>query len=152
VAIEVVSRQRLARVDKEGIARLAKATVEAVRQEGAHMTVAFVRDRKMRALNREFRGKDLATDVLSFPAGEADDAPGHYLGDVVISIDTAMRQAGDMGHTLEREINELLIHGVLHLCGYDHETDQGEMNRLELRLRRRLLESGRWSVVSGSRI
>jgi probable rRNA maturation factor len=139
VAIEVVSRQRLARVDKEGIARLASATIEAVRQERADMTVAFVRDRRMRALNREFRGKDRATDVLSFPAGETNDDPDHYIGDIVISIDTAVRQADDIGHTLEREISELLIHGVLHLCGYDHETDQGEMNRLELRLRRKLL-------------
>ncbi|HEY7913746.1 MAG TPA: rRNA maturation RNase YbeY [Blastocatellia bacterium] len=142
MVIEVVSRQRLARVDKEEVARLASAAIEAVRHEGAQMTVAFVRDRRMRALNREFRGKDRATDVLSFPAGDAFDERGRYLGDVVISIDTAMRQAGDTGHKLEREISELLIHGVLHLCGYDHETDQGEMNRLELRLRRKLLDSG----------
>ncbi len=136
MAIEVVSRQRLARVDKEAVARLAGATIKAVEREGAHLTVAFVRDPKMRALNREFRGKDRPTDVLSFPAG---DESAQYLGDIVISIDTAMRQAGDMGHTLEREISELLIHGVLHLCGYDHERDQGEMDRLEHRLRRRLL-------------
>jgi probable rRNA maturation factor len=105
----------------------------------------------MRALNREFRGKDRATDVLSFPAGEAFDDPGHYIGDVVISIDTAMRQAGDIGHTLEREVSELLIHGVLHLCGYDHETDQGEMNRLELRLRRKLLDRGQRPGVGDCR-
>ncbi len=62
-----------------------------------------------------------------------------YLGDIVISTDTALRQAEDAGHSLERELDELIIHGALHLCGYDHETDNGEMNRLELRLRRKLL-------------
>lgn len=140
--IEVVSRQRLSRIDKEAVARLARAAVEAVNRPGAGLTVAFVRDPKMRALNREFRGKDRPTDVLSFPAGDALGEGGRYLGDIVISIDTAVRQAAEMGHTLGREISELLIHGVLHLCGYDHETDQGQMNRLELRLRRRLLGEG----------
>jgi len=92
-------------------------------------------------LNNQYRQINRATDVLSFPAG--DEMPGEgdeqYLGDVVISIDTALRQAESAGHSIEREVEELLIHGVLHLCGYDHETDNGQMNRLELKLRRKLL-------------
>ncbi|MEW6212161.1 MAG: rRNA maturation RNase YbeY, partial [Acidobacteriota bacterium] len=94
-----------------------------------------VRDRAIRELNREFRHSDRATDVLSFPAREKD-----YLGDVVISTDTALKQAQEAGFTFEREVSELVLHGLLHLCGYDHETDQGEMNRLELRLRRKLID------------
>ncbi len=109
------------------------------------MTVVFVRDKKIRELNRRFRGKDYATDVLSFPAGDEQNEAlnfreENYLGDIVISTDTAMRQAKEAEQSFEREIEELLIHGVLHLCGYNHETDDGEMNRLELRLRKRLLE------------
>ncbi|HEU4388126.1 MAG TPA: rRNA maturation RNase YbeY, partial [Blastocatellia bacterium] len=114
-----------------------------------------VRDNALRLLNRRFRGKNSGTDVLSFP-GFPDNAPvssrpgktpgritspaaDRYLGDVVISVDTATRQARDSRHSVDREIDELVIHGVLHLCGYDHETDGGEMNKIELSLRGRLL-------------
>jgi probable rRNA maturation factor len=92
----------------------------------------------MRALNRLFRGIDKPTDVLSFSTGpsilpEDDD----YLGDIVISVETAERQAGRRKSTLERELCVLALHGYLHLLGYDHETDDGEMRRVEYRLRRR---------------
>ncbi|HEY9421121.1 MAG TPA: rRNA maturation RNase YbeY [Thermoanaerobaculia bacterium] len=90
----------------------------------------FVSDREMRRVNREFRGKDKTTDVLSFPGEE-----GH-LGDVMISVPMARRQAAEAGHGVDRELKVLLLHGVLHCMGYDHETDQGKMERLERRLRR----------------
>ncbi|HSG39895.1 MAG TPA: rRNA maturation RNase YbeY, partial [Thermoanaerobaculia bacterium] len=90
----------------------------------------FVSDREMRRVNREFRGKDKTTDVLSFPGEE-----GH-LGDVMIAVPTARRQAAEAGHGVDRELKVLLLHGVLHCLGHDHETDQGEMERLERRLRR----------------
>jgi probable rRNA maturation factor len=111
----------------------------------SQMTVVFVRDKKIRELNRDYRGKDYATDVLSFQARGAQDeafdwGADDYLGDIVISTDTAMRQANEAAQTVEREVQELVIHGVLHLCGYDHETDNGEMNRLELSLRKKLLD------------
>ena len=149
--IEVINRQRRERVERERLAQLARATLESLGAltgadyGGAQVTIAFVRDAKMRELNRDYRGKDYATDVLSFGAGgEAKDAGGTagdlYLGDVVIATDTAARQARAANLTFEREVEELVIHGVLHLCGYDHETDGGEMNRLEKRLRRRLLK------------
>lgn len=92
--------------------------------------VRFVGDREMRRVNRHFRGKDRTTDVLSFP-GE-----GGHLGDVLISVPAARRQAAAAGHGMDRELRTLLLHGVLHCLGYDHETDQGEMERLERRLRR----------------
>ena len=95
------------------------------------MTVAIVSDARVRALNREFRKKDKPTDVLSFPAEE----PG-YLGDVVISSGVAARQARAAGHSLATELRVLALHGLLHLLGYDHERDDGQMARLERRLRR----------------
>ncbi len=140
MAIEVINRQRLARIDKKNLSALAAALLVAVGRKGASVTVAFVRDREIRRLNREFRHKDSATDVLSFPATEAGADENGFLGDVVISADTAMKQAQEAGFTFEREASELVIHGLLHLVGYDHETDGGEMNRLELKLRRKLID------------
>jgi probable rRNA maturation factor len=118
---------------------VAKA-LKVVPADGAGVTVVFVSDRAMRELNKKFRGRDATTDVLSFPVEQAEfekDA-GATLGDLVISVEQAARQAGENGLTLEEEIAQLILHGLLHLCGYDHETDKGEMNALELRLRRRL--------------
>lgn len=104
-------------------------------------TVAFVSDRAIRRLNCEFRGRDAVTDVLSFPGGEEEYALARELrslGDVVISVPQAERQAEENGLTFDEEIAQLILHGLLHLCGYDHTVDAGEMNRLEVRLRRRL--------------
>jgi probable rRNA maturation factor len=150
VAIEVVNRQRLARIDARRVSRLVDTTLGAVGKADANLTVAFVRDRAIRDLNRKFRGNDQVTDVLSFPAEDkrrhasgvsfTGGGGSEFLGDIVISTDTALKQAADAGHSFDRELNELVIHGVLHLCGYDHETDRGQMNRLELRLRRKLLD------------
>jgi probable rRNA maturation factor len=95
-------------------------------------TVAFASDARVRALNRTFRGKDYATDVLSFPADE----PG-VLGDIVIATGVARRQAREAGHGFAAEARVLALHGLLHLLGYDHETDRGAMARFEARLRRR---------------
>lgn len=148
----MVNKQRLVTVDRCRVCDLAARTLDSIGRTDSSLTVAFVRDPRIRELNLRFRGKPHATDVLSFPAGDnleadylgddylGDDYLGDdYLGDIVISADTAARQAKEAGHTLEREVSELVIHGVLHLCGYDHETDQGQMNRLELKLRRKLL-------------
>ena len=90
-------------------------------------------DKSIRKLNQQFRNVDKATDVLSFPAGELDN-----LGDVAVSVETAARQAKDNRLSFDNEIAQLILHGLLHLSGYDHETDNGEMNRLELKLRRKL--------------
>ena len=98
--------------------------------EAESLGVRFVGDREMRRVNRQFRGMDKTTDVLSFPGED-----GH-LGDILISIPTARRQAETAGHGVNREVKVLLLHGILHCLGYDHETDQGEMERLERRLRR----------------
>jgi len=94
------------------------------------LTIALVSDARIRSLNRRFRGKDLATDVLSFPADEVG-----VLGDVVIAAGVAARQAVEVGHSLQAELRVLALHGLLHLLGYDHEHDDGRMARLERRLR-----------------
>ena len=95
------------------------------------VTVAIVADGRVRVLNRQYRGKDQPTDVLSFPAGE----PGQ-LGDVVIALGVARRQARAAGHSVATEFRVLALHGLLHLLGYDHESDGGQMRRIERRLRR----------------
>ena len=94
------------------------------------VAIAFVHDDAMRAMNKQFRRKDKTTDVLTFPGDE----PTH-LGDIVISIDQAKRRARDERHSLAMEVRYLIVHGVLHALGYDHETDDGEMNALELKVR-----------------
>ncbi|HEX3531892.1 MAG TPA: rRNA maturation RNase YbeY [Thermoanaerobaculia bacterium] len=96
--------------------------------------VRFCGDREMRRANREYRNLDKTTDVLSFPGEES--ADGEHLGDILISVPVARRQAAEAHHEPEREIRTLLLHGVLHCLGYDHETDQGQMKRLERRLRK----------------
>jgi probable rRNA maturation factor len=102
------------------------------------VTVALVSDARMRALNRMYRGKDYATDVLSFPAEEGQPFPPLLpaLGDIVIATGVARRQARDLGHSLAVELRILSLHGLLHLLGYDHERDRGRMRTLEQRLLR----------------
>jgi probable rRNA maturation factor len=102
------------------------------------MTVVFLNDIQMRRYNRAYRKKDSTTDVLSFPVNEKLADGRHYLGDVLISMERAEIQATDREMSLEKETRTLLLHGVLHLLGYDHETDNGQMNRLENRLRKEL--------------
>lgn len=92
-------------------------------------------DAEMRRLNREFRGKDYATDVLSFPPGNGQATRPAPLGDIAISVARARAQAREFGHTTEQEIRVLMLHGLLHLLGMDHETDGGRMARAEKRWR-----------------
>ena len=96
-------------------------------------------DGRIRDLNREFIGNDTPTDVLSFPDGDLLPVGRRLLGSIVVSLDTARRQAGDEGHSEIRELQELVLHATLHLLGYDHASDQGEMNQLEIGLREELL-------------
>jgi probable rRNA maturation factor len=105
------------------------------------VSVLLTSDNEIRRLNREFRGKDKATDVLSFPAPALPEKPRQperqIAGDLAISLDTAQRQARQFGHSLQIELKILLLHGLLHLAGYDHEIDAGEMAGREDQLRRR---------------
>jgi len=103
-----------------------------------HLTVAVVSDEAMHRLNKRFRGKDMATDVLSFlPDAGTSGSDRAFLGDLAIARGIATRQARQLGHSLQTELRILALHGLLHLLGYDHETDRGEMGRLEDELRQR---------------
>ena len=109
----------------------------AVRLPG-QVTVLLSGDTVLRDLNRRFRGKNKPTDVLSFPADPAAPGTERIAGDLAISVSTARRQASEQGHGLSTEIKVLILHGLLHLAGYDHEADSGEMARKERRLRAQL--------------
>jgi probable rRNA maturation factor len=138
--IEVVNRQRKLPLDCEHWEKFTAKALKVAPADGAGVTVAFVSDRVMRELNWRWRVKRGTTDVLSFPAEQTqfEKLEGLSLGDVVISVEQAARQAAEHKLSFETEVAQLILHGLLHLCGYDHETDDGEMNHLELRLRRRL--------------
>jgi len=109
----------------------------AVRLRG-EVTVLLTTDTKIRRLNRQFRGQDKATDVLSFPADALVQEREKLEGDLAVSIPTALRQAREQGHTLAIEIKVLILHGLLHLAGFDHERDNGQMAKRERLLRGRL--------------
>lgn len=135
MAAEVLNRQRRFHVDTARLASIAEATIASVGHAGRELAVTISNDRRLHDLNLRFRGKDKPTDVLSFPYDE----PDGPIGDVIISIDRAAAQAAEKGHDVQRELEILVLHGSLHVCGFDHETDDGEMDRIERRLRRRLL-------------
>lgn len=143
-AIEVLNRQRLKPVDKIQAAQLSQSVLDRIGRRDSSLTITFIRDRAMQKLNRDYRKIDKPTDVLSFAYHEVadefvNDESETHLGDVVISVETAERYAAELGLTFDLEIEHLIIHGTLHLAGYDHETDNGEMNRLERKLRKELL-------------
>jgi probable rRNA maturation factor len=120
------------RLRRRELVRFLRLAMDAIGLEG-EVSVMLADDAEIRTLNRQYRHKDKATDVLSFPAAVEGTA-----GDLAISVETAQKQAEERGHALEMEIKVLLLHGLLHLAGYDHETDDGAMRRKEMRLRREL--------------
>jgi len=132
--IEVVNRQRTKKITLKPWVQRTQDMLNVLGSSDSTVTIAFVSDSKIRSLNQQFRGINKPTDVLSFP-GDLDTGE---LGDIAISVETAARQAKENGLTLNEEMAQLILHGLLHLSGYDHETDNGEMNRLELRLRKEL--------------
>lgn len=135
---EIINNQRKVKVRLAEFEGFLETVFDAVNEaESRSAAIAFVSDRKMRELNRDFRGKNSTTDVLSFPHAPDDFQPTtEFLGDIVISLEQASRQAVENRLTLEEEVKQLILHGILHLCGFDHETDNGEMNARELELRR----------------
>ncbi len=146
----IINLQGGARIDAGAIRLYVKRLSAALELGKRHFNVCFVDDRAIRRLNLEFRGKNRATDVLSFPwnapgEGEkpgADGAKGRgFLGEIIISAETARRNARAEGHPFSDEMRWLILHGALHLLGYDHEQDHGEMTKLELNLRD-VLDSG----------
>ncbi|MBV8345844.1 MAG: rRNA maturation RNase YbeY [Candidatus Eremiobacteraeota bacterium] len=123
-------------VDGRALVATAKRLLVAIGEGASALSLSLVRDEAIRTLNREYRGKDRPTDVLSFPLGEPPGRPQRLLGDVVISVDAARRQAHEYDATLQRELYRLLIHGLLHLMGHDHlaVSERRVMRREERRL------------------
>jgi probable rRNA maturation factor len=134
LSVVLLNRQRRRSVDTGRIRRVLRGAARALRVRG-ELAVVLGGDGAIRRLNARYRGKDEATDVLSFPGPGGEEG----LGDVVISVATAERNARAARRSLRRELDVLAIHGLLHCLGYDHETDDGTMERIEGRLRRRLL-------------
>ena len=118
-----VAGRAVPRLSRREIAAFAQRVLRAARGSIDELSIAIVDDATMRDLNRRFRRKNKTTDVLTFP------------DEIVISLDQARRQARDEQHSLATEVRYLIAHGVLHALGYDHETDHGEMNALELKVR-----------------
>jgi probable rRNA maturation factor len=138
--IEIINRQRRRKINAKQWREFGEQALQAIESKKPDATIVFVGDEAIRKLNRQFRGKDYATDVLSFPS-EAEPfevEQQKHLGEVVISVQRAAAQARSNGLSFSDEVKQLILHGLLHLSGYDHETDKGQMNRLELRLRKRL--------------
>lgn len=124
-------------VDESFVTKVLTAAANEVGESGM-VSVSFVTDEEIHALNREYRDVDRPTDVLSFSQLEGESFPSpldKWLGDVVISVPTAYRQSIDYGHSVQREIGFLLVHGFLHLIGYDHEDEESERAMFELQER-----------------
>lgn len=134
----MLNRQRRRPVAVRRLEQLLVKAAEALRVSGS-VALVLTGDRTIRDLNRRYRKKDKPTDVLSFEGMGGENG----LGDIVISVQTAERNAMGLGRTLAQELDVLALHGFLHVLGYDHETDDGTMDRLEGRLRRRLLGAPR---------
>ncbi len=140
----ILNRQSRIPLQDKVLARFLTSVRRELKLGLREVTVCFVEDREIARLNRKFRGKPKPTDVLSFPANGTGAASfpnendAKVLGDIAISPQAARRNAKRFARTLDEEIRILILHGVLHLAGYDHEVDDGEMERIEMRLRKKL--------------
>src|SRR2546422_5434634 len=145
----ILNRQRAVRLTRRPLESFLRRARKELGLQEAGLTVCLVSDAEIAGLNETFRKKKGPTDVLSFPLvvrrkpvrlrrGSRTVKTGEYLGDIAISPATAQRYAKKNGRKLSNELQVLILHGVLHLLGYDHETDRGEMERVERKLRKRL--------------
>jgi probable rRNA maturation factor len=134
--IEIVNLQAKSRLRLRTYRTLLEGLVRRYRLKNPDLLLAFVDDRRIRRLNLEFRGKDKPTDVLSFPVGARGPDGRYFLGDIIVSVPRAAAQAARKGHGLERELEILVIHGLLHLVGYRHfrgmEAEEARVRRLFL--------------------
>ena len=130
-----VRLRKTKRVRLAAVRELTGALLHAVGESGSDLGIELVGDRRMRRLNRLYRGKDASTDVLAFSIREGPGPKSSLLGDVVVSIPAVARQAREHHHSEDRELAVLLIHGLLHLCGYDHERGEKEAERMRRRER-----------------
>ena len=138
--IDIINHQRKRKLSGKRWREFTTEALKATKRESRNVSIVFINDAASRKLNRQFRGKNHPTDVLSFPhtTEEFETKTRNNLGEIVISVDRAAAQAKENGLSFTNEVEQLILHGLLHLCGYDHETDDGVMNRLELKLRKKL--------------
>lgn len=139
-SIELLLRKRPRAPIASRIRKLVNRVLDELGQGDAQLHILLTNDSEIREINSTHRGKDESTDVLSFPDGDQLPDGQLFLGQIVISLETARRQAAELGHGEIRELEELIIHGLLHLLGWDHTVDEGEMDSIELKLRRECLE------------
>lgn len=138
----VIVQENLAGLSQHSLERFVRRARRAAGLRGL-VNVLVTGDAAMRSLNRRFRGKNKATDVLSFPSGNGGGKGMRAAGEIAISADIAAQNAARLGHSTAEEVKILVLHGILHLAGFDHERDNGTMGRKEIRLRQRLgLPSG----------
>jgi len=133
--VHMQTQVRCVTFDQARLDRQARAILSDVGEAAAELGILFVGDQRMRSLNRQYRGKDRTTDVLAFAMREAPHSSSTVLGDVVIAVPTAVRQAKEGQRSLDEELTVLLVHGILHLCGYDHERSEKEARRMQRRER-----------------
>ncbi|HEY0590432.1 MAG TPA: rRNA maturation RNase YbeY [Thermoanaerobaculia bacterium] len=140
-----ISGPSIPRLPRREIESFARKALRAIEKEGgagfrpSELSIALLDDRAMAKLNARYRGKRTTTDVLTFGDEGIDALPGaRPLGDVAISVDQAKRQARAEGHSLATEIRYLILHGMIHAFGWDHEGDRGEMDALEMKVRERV--------------
>ena len=129
--ILLLNRQRAEKVPAKELRAFARRLAEGAGLSGAGFSICLVSDRRMKEYNETYRSIRQATDVLSFPDDPED---GSYLGDIVISVETAVRQAASRRHSLLRELEILIVHGYLHILGHDHEADDSLMMRIQKKL------------------
>lgn len=137
--VHITWERRPSQPAADALRRVITGSLARVGRDDCEVHVLITCDARLRDLNRRYRDIDRETDVLSFPDGDVLPSGLTLLGEIAISLDTARRQAGELGHGEVRELEELALHGVLHLLGYDHDNDRGHMNRLELELREEVL-------------
>jgi probable rRNA maturation factor len=145
MSVEIVSKDASRAVSTRKLKKIALRVLEIVKQNQAELSLALVGNSEIRKLNAKYRKKDYATDVLSFPVEDRLSMGTPLLGDVIISVEKAKQQAREKGHSLDEEMVTLVIHGVVHLLGYDHERsakDARMMGRLEKKIYRTLCEQG----------
>ena len=138
--INVFNLQKKYWVNEKKLRELLKNLINFYNLKNIEITLALVDNRTVKKLNKKFLKRDYPTDVLSFPINENTIEGTYYLGDIIISVPQAFKQCFKLNHGLGREIEILTIHGFLHLIGYDHETDKGEMRKEEEKLQRNFLK------------
>lgn len=145
MSVDIVSRKAGSKISRRDVKKIALKVLELMKHDGAELSLGLVDNKEIQALNARFRKKDAPTDVLAFPADERLALEEPLLGDVIISVEKAKEQAEERKRSLHEEIVTLLIHGILHLIGYDHERsarDARIMGRLEKKIYRMLCDQG----------